>query len=114
MKKLQALCNEDANKIIKETTQYKNANEKLNFFINLDLVTSDTKSVPEEPTIFAKAWNHPQQILTKNGKKPLVKSLLMNKQQVWHKTGKILMPPTWGCVKNKLVFKIKHNRPTFF
>ena len=33
----------------------------------------------------------------------------MNKQQVWHKTGKKLMPCNQRCVKNKWVFKIKHN-----
>ena len=33
----------------------------------------------------------------------------MNKQQVWHKTHKSLMLPNCKCVKNKWVFKIKHN-----
>ena len=33
----------------------------------------------------------------------------MNKQQVWHKMHKSLMPPNCKCIKNKWVFKIKHN-----
>ena len=41
MKKLQALYNEDANKIIKEATQNKNAIKNLNFLIDLAMVTSD-------------------------------------------------------------------------
>ena len=42
MKKLQALYNKDANKIIKEAAQDKHAIENLNFLINLAMVTSDT------------------------------------------------------------------------
>ena len=30
-----------------------------------------------------------------------------NKQKVWHKTNKTLMPPNQWCLKNKCVFKIK-------
>ena len=59
MKKLKALYNEDANKIIKEATPDKIAIKNLNFLIHLAMVTLDTKPVPEEPTTFAKAWNHP-------------------------------------------------------
>ena len=33
----------------------------------------------------------------------------MNKQQVLCRTSKNLMPPNQRCVKNKWVFKIKHN-----
>ena len=33
----------------------------------------------------------------------------MNKQQVWQKTMKSLMPPNQRCIKNKWVFKIKQN-----
>ena len=33
----------------------------------------------------------------------------MEKQQVWRKTQKSLMHPNHRCVKNKWVFKIKHN-----
>ena len=55
MRKLQASYNEDANKIIKEATQDKNAIENLNFLIDLVMVTSDTKPVPEKPMTFTKA-----------------------------------------------------------
>ena len=58
MKKLQALYNEDANKIIKKATQDK-AIENLNFLINLAMVITDTMPASEEPMTFAKAWNHP-------------------------------------------------------
>ena len=33
----------------------------------------------------------------------------MKKQQVWQKTHESLMPPYHRCIKNKWVFKIKHN-----
>ena len=33
----------------------------------------------------------------------------MNKQQVWQKVLKSCMPPNCRCIKNKWVFKIKHN-----
>ena len=46
------------NKIIKEATQEKVA-KKLNFFIDLAMVTTDTMPVPEEPTSLNEAWNHP-------------------------------------------------------
>ena len=58
MKKLQALYNDDANKIIEEATQDK-AMEKLNFLISLAMVTTVTMPVPEEPTTFVEASNHP-------------------------------------------------------
>ena len=57
MKKLQALYNDDANKIIEEAMQDK-AIENSNF-LDLAMVRTDTMPVPEEPTTFAKAWNHP-------------------------------------------------------
>ena len=59
MKKLQASYNNDANKIIKQATWEKSAIENLNFLIDLDMVTTDTKPIPEEPKTFTKAWNHP-------------------------------------------------------
>ena len=58
MKNLQALYNDDANKIIKEAMQVK-VPENLNFLIDLVMVTTDTKQVPEEPDTFNEAWNHP-------------------------------------------------------
>ena len=59
MKKLQASINKDANKIIKEATQDK-AVKNFNFLIDLAMVSTDTMLVPEEPTTFAKTWNHPK------------------------------------------------------
>ena len=46
MKKLQALYNDDAKKIIKEAMQ-DNVVENLNFLINLAMVTTDTMPVLE-------------------------------------------------------------------
>ena len=110
MKKLQALYNEDANKIIEEVTQEKNAIANLNFLINLVMVTSDTKPVLEEPMTFAKAWNHPNAHSHTKWQEAIKKEFAdMNKQQVWHKTSKNLIPPNQRCVKNKWVFKIKCN-----
>ena len=59
MKKLQALYNDNANKIIKQVTKEKGAIENLNFLINLAMITTDTKPVSEEPKNLVKAWNHP-------------------------------------------------------
>ena len=55
IKQLQAVYNEDTNKIIKKATQDKNTIENLDFLIDLAMVTSETKPIPEEPVIFAKA-----------------------------------------------------------
>ena len=57
MKNLQALYNDDANKIIKEATQVV-VSKNLNFLIDLAMVTTDTMPVPEEPVSFNEAWNH--------------------------------------------------------
>ena len=109
MKKLQALYNDDANKIIKEATEDK-AIKKLNFLIDLAMVTTDTMLVPEEPMTFAKAWNHPNTNSHAKWQEALCKEFVdMNKQQVWLKTSETLMPPNQWYVKNKWVFKIKHN-----
>ena len=58
MKKLQALYNDNANKIIKDATQVK-VSENLNFFIYLAMVTTKTMPVSEEPASFNEAGNHP-------------------------------------------------------
>ena len=110
LKKFQASYNEDANKIIKEATQDKNAIENLIFLIDLAMVTSDTKPVPEELTTFAKAWNHPNVNFHAKWQEVIKKEFAdMNKQEIWHKTIKNLMPPNQRCLKNKWVFKIKCN-----
>ena len=54
MKKLQASFNDDANKIIKEGTHVKTT-ENLNFLIDLAMITTESVSVPEEPTSFHEA-----------------------------------------------------------
>ena len=59
MKKLQALYNDNANKIIKDATQVK-VSENSNFLIDLAMVTTKTMPVPEEPASFNEAWNHPK------------------------------------------------------
>ena len=55
---LHALYNDNANKIIKEATQGK-VSKKLNFLIDLAMVTTETMPVHEEPVSFNEAWNHP-------------------------------------------------------
>ena len=93
MKKLQALCNNDVNKIIKEAVQVK-VSKNFNFLINLAMVITNTMPVPEEPTIFIEAWNHPNATSQEKWQEAICKEFAnMNKQQVWHKTSKTLMPP---------------------
>ena len=67
MTKLQALCNDDANKIIEQATQEKNAIQNVNVLIDLAMVTNDTKPTPEESQTFNKAWNYPRKDSCKNG-----------------------------------------------
>ena len=110
MKKLQALYNDDANKIFEQAMQEKSAIENLNFLIDLVMVTTDTKPVPEELKTFTKAWNHPNASSCMKWQEAIKQEFDdMNEQQVWHKTSKSLMPPNCRCLKNKWVFKIKHN-----
>ena len=67
------------------------------------MVTSDTKPIPEEPTTFAKAWNHPNANSCAKWQEAIKKEFaIMNKQQVLHNTSKKLMTPNGRCVK-KLV-----------
>ena len=68
MKKIQALHNDNANKIVEQATQEKNAMVHLNFLIDLAMVTTDAKPVPEEPKI-PKPGTIPMQILEQNGEK---------------------------------------------
>ena len=94
--------NDDANKIIEQ--------ENLNFLIYLAIVTNDTKPIPEEPKTFNKAWDHPNKNSCKKWWEAIGKVFTnMNKQQVWCKTCKSLMPPNCRCETKKRVFKIKHN-----
>ena len=59
MKKLQALCNVNVNKTIKKAIKEKSAIKYLNFPMNLTMVASCTKPVPEEPQTFNAALDHP-------------------------------------------------------
>ena len=107
--KLQALYNDGANKIIKEVMQVK-VSKNLNFLIVLAMVTTETMPVPEEPVSFNEAWNHSNATSSEKWQEAICKEFTdMNKQQVWRKTSKSLMPPNQCCVKNKWVFKIKCN-----
>ena len=54
MKKLQALYNNDANKIIEDATHVKTS-KNLNFLIDLAMITIKFAPVPEEPASFNKA-----------------------------------------------------------
>ena len=81
MKKLQALYNDNANKIIEQAMQEKSAIENLNFLIEA-MVTKDIKPTPEEPQTFKEAWNHPNKDSCKNGKKQFAKNL-----PIWTTTG---------------------------
>ena len=86
------MYNDDANKIIKEATQVKVA-KNLNFLIDLAMVTTDTMSVLEKPPSFDVAWNHPNATSQEKWQEAIQKKFTnMNKQQVWQKTGKSLMP----------------------
>ena len=110
MKTLQASYNDDANKIVKQATQEKSGIENLNFLMDLALVIIDTKPVSEEPKTFTKAWNHPNAKSQAKWLEAIKKEFAdMNKQQVWCKTSKSLMPPNHRCMKNKWVLKIKCN-----
>ena len=73
MKKLQASYNDSINKIIKEAMQVK-VSKNVNFLIDSAMVTTKTMPVPEEPVSFNEAWNHPMQLLEKNGEKPFTRN----------------------------------------
>ena len=78
----------------------KNANKNLNIIIDLFMVTTDTKPVPEESQIFTEAWNHPNTNSCKKWWEAIKKEFAnMNKQQEWCKTKKSLMPSYWMCIK---------------
>ena len=65
--------------------------------MDLAVVTTDTLLVPEEPMTFDKAWNHPNANASAKWQEAIHKEFAnMNKQQVWHKKSKILMPPIYG------------------
>ena len=59
MKKLEASYNVDANNIIDQATNEKSVIKNSNFLIDLSMMTTNTKPVPEEPKTFSEAWNHP-------------------------------------------------------
>ena len=62
MKKLQALHNEDDNKIVKEVAQEKASKENSNFLIDLAtiaMVAEYTEPTKDDLQIFIKACNHP-------------------------------------------------------
>ena len=87
------MYNDDANKIDKQATQEKSAIKNLNFLINLAMVTSDTKPLPEEPKTFTEAWNHTNAYSSAKWRKAIWKEFAdMNMQQVWCMTSKSLMP----------------------
>ena len=81
------------NKIMKEAMQVK-FSKNLNFLIGLAMVTTNTMLVPEESVSFNEAWNHPSATSWEKWQEAICKEFAnMNKQQVWHKTSKTLMPP---------------------
>ena len=101
IKKLQASYNDDANKIIEEGNHVKTT-QNLNFLINLAMVTTESVSIPEEPASFNEAWNHPDVTCQEKWREAIRKEFAnMNKQQVWHKTTKLVMPANQRCVKKK-------------
>ena len=74
------------------------------------MVTSDTKPVPEEPKTFNETCNYPNANFHMKWQEAVCNEFAdMIKQQVWHMTCKSLMTLNCMCIKNKLVFKIKHN-----
>ena len=104
MKKLLASYKKHTNKTVKQTMKEKRDIENLNFLINLAMVTRDTKLLPKEPKTSTKLGIIPTQILAQNGGKQFAWSLL-----TLTITSKSLVPPNYRCMKNKWVFKIKHN-----
>ena len=83
MKKLQALYNNNAKKIMEQATQERSAIENLIFFINLAIVITDTKPIPEEPKTFTEAWNYPNESSCMKWWEAIKKKFAnMNKQQV--------------------------------
>ena len=56
--------------------------------------------------MFIKACNIPTKNLIESGKKPFARNYPINKQQVWGKTLKSLMPHNCRCLKNKWDFQI--------
>ena len=95
MKRLQALYNDDANEIVEQAMNEKSVIiKKLNFLINLSMVTTDTEPVPEEPKTFTKVWNYPNPNSHTKCREVIKNEFAnMNKQQVWWKTKKSRMPP---------------------
>ena len=71
--KIQALYNDDSNKIGEQAMQEKNAIKNLNLLINLAMVTNDTKPVPEESHYSMNLEIIPTMILVINGKKQTTK-----------------------------------------
>ena len=94
MKKLQALYNDNASKIVKEASQEKSANKNLNFLIDLAMVASNPKPTEDEPQMFNKAWNHPNAESWKKWQEAICKEFNdMNKEQRWQKMHVNLMQP---------------------
>ena len=86
--KIQASHNDDANKILKEGTSVKTT-KNLNFLIDFAMITIESVSVPEEPTSFNDAWNHPNITCREKWREAMCKEFAdMNKKQVWRKTTK--------------------------
>ena len=63
----------------------------------------------DEPQMFNKACNHPNEESWKWQEAICKEFIDMSRQQVWQKTLKSLISPTCRCIKNKWVFKIKSN-----
>ena len=67
--------------------------KNLNFVIDLSMTTTDIKFVSEEPKTFTEVWSHPNPNSHAKWQETIKKEFIkMNKQQVWHKTKKNLMP----------------------
>ena len=110
MKKQTAFYNGDANKIVKQATKEKNTNNNLNFLIDLALESSNIKPSLDEPQRFNRARYHPnEESLIKWQEAICNEFIIMNKQKVRQKMLESHMPPNHRCIKNKWVFKIKHN-----
>ena len=109
MKKLQALFNENTNKIIKQATKEKSAIKNLNFLFYLAMVTNDTKPNLKNPQHSMKIVIIPTKTLAKQGKKQFTRNC-QHKQatSMVHDTYKSYAPYC-SCIKNKWVFKIKYN-----
>ena len=74
------------------------------------MVSSNIEPILEKAQTFGKAWNYPNKESHRKWCEETCKEFTnMNKEKVWQKTVKSLMPPNHWCITNMWGFKIKHD-----